>query len=147
MSAAEEANYCDGPKLMAWLREVEPHLWESEDNHGNTGSVTRTLGGRWNRRFYDWDRGSQPDVWTVDKLCVSLGRHLLEIPDDVFLLERRKKRPSVRKPNIDKAKALDMIVEGYLPTEIAREVGVTAHTVNKWKRQQGRKPYWEQQAA
>lgn len=43
--------------------------------------------------------------------------------------------------------ALDMIAEGYLPTEIAREVGVTPHTVNKWKRQMVRKLYWEQQAA
>ena len=146
MSAAEEAEFCDGPKLMAWLREVEPQLW-AENRDGNPGQVTPSLGDRWNRRFYDWDRGSQPEVYTVDKLMVALGRHLLEIPDGVFLFERRKPKRGTRKPNIDKAKALDMIAEGYLPTEIAREVGVTPHTVNRWKRQMGRKPYWEQAAA
>ena len=146
MSAAEEAEYCSGPKLMAWLREVEPQLWAENSNGGN-GWVKTILGDSWNRRFYAWNRGAQAHVWTVDKLMVALGRHLLEIPEEVWEYKSNKGGNSKFVNNKDKAKALDMIAEGYLPTEIAREVGVTAHTVNKWKRQQGRKSYWEQQAA
>ena len=45
MSAAEEAEFCDGPALMAWLRETEPRLWaETGDLRGNTGNVNGTIG-------------------------------------------------------------------------------------------------------
>lgn len=145
MSAAEEAEYCSGPKLMAWLKEVEPGLW-ADRNEGGTGAVKSTLGDSWNRRFYDWNRGSQASVYTVDRLMVSLGRHLLEIPEDVWEYENAKK-PSVRRMDRERARALDMLSEGYLPTEVAKEIGVATRSVTRWAQKARVAEHWGKVAA
>ena len=129
MSAAEEAEYCSGPKLMAWLKEVEPGLW-ADRNEGGTGAVKSTLGNSWNRRFYDWNRGSQASVYTVDRLMVSLGRHLLEIPDECFCEERRYNESPERK--WQRERAVEMVAEGYHKLEVARQMGVSRATIARW---------------
>ncbi len=135
MSAAEEAEFCDGVKLMAWLREVEPRLWaETGDLRGNTGNVNGTIGPNWNRRFYDWDRGSCPSVYTVDKLMVALGRHLLEIPDECFVEKREYKESPERRWK--RETALRLVEEGHFQSEAARAVGVTRRVVAGWLQKQ-----------
>lgn len=131
MSAAEEAEHCDGPKLMAWLREVEPQLWaETADMRYNTGNVNGTIGPNWNRRFYDWTRGACPSVYTVDKLMVALGRHLLEIPDECFCEERRYNESPERR--WQRERAVEMVAEGYHKLEVARQMGVSRATIARW---------------
>ena len=130
MSAAEEAGFCDGPKLMAWLREVEPELWESNREGGVCGQVAPRIGQSWNRRFYDWDRGAQPNVYTVDKLMVALGRHLLEIPDECFCEERRYNESPERR--WQRERAVEMVAEGYHKLEVARQMGVSRATIARW---------------
>lgn len=131
MSAAEEAEFCDGVKLMAWLRETEPRLWaETGDLRGNTGNVNGTIGPNWNRRFYDWNRGSRPSVYTVDKLMVALGRHLLEIPDECFVEERKYNESPERK--WQRERAVRMVEEGYHKLEVAAEMGVSRATIARW---------------
>ena len=129
MSAAEEAEFCDGVKLMAWLREVEPKLfgkrWE-----GSPGQVRPMIGDNWNRRFYDWTRGACPSVYTVDKLMVALGRHLLEIPDECFCEERRYNESPERK--WQRERAVEMVAEGYHKLEVARQMGVSRATIARW---------------
>ena len=129
MSAAEEAEFCDGPALMAWLREVEPKLfgkrWEA-----SPGQVRPMIGDNWNRRFYDWTRGACPSVYTVDKLMVALGRHLLEIPDECFCEERRYNESPERK--WQRERAVEMVAEGYHKLEVARQMGVSRATIARW---------------
>lgn len=129
MSAAEEAEFCDGVKLMAWLREVEPKLfgkrWEC-----SPGQVRPMIGDNWNRRFYDWDRGTRPSVYTVDKLMVALGRHLLEIPDECFCEERRYNESPERR--WQRERAVEMVAEGYHKLEVARQMGVSRATIARW---------------
>ena len=76
----ETAQWADGPRLYAWLREkgVNPH------HYGAMG-----------RRATDWRRGSAADFYTVDRLLTAAGLHAHEAPESMW---REAPRPARRVP-------------------------------------------------
>lgn len=114
----------NGPMFVDWLYRQCPDL---------DGAATVILGASATRRIRDWRLGTCPDAYDIpDRLCVALGLHLDEIPDEIWITSRPMKRTRKRQP-WEKRKALEMLREGWLPTEVAREMGVTARAVQYWR--------------
>lgn len=122
--------YLDGPMFVDWLYEEIPEL----DGHASTLLDANDI-----RRIFDYKQGTCPEAYGIpDRICVSLGLHLDDIPDRVWrTVPAKPARYERRRRNAtpwEKKKALAMLEEGYLALEIAGQVGVTPRTVTRWKK-------------
>lgn len=72
-----DAKAADGPKVVAWLEEhVDLYCVSVRDGRGR--SITR--------RMFDWRRpGALAQFDAVDRALTYFGRHISELPDDVWL--------------------------------------------------------------
>lgn len=121
--------YLDGPKFHAWLYEVCPEL---------DGLSSSLLSANDIRRIFDFKNGTCPEAYKVpDRICVALGLHLDDIPDEVWRTVPPRRKVVRRSRNAtpwEKRKALEMLEEGYFPLEIAKQLDVTPRTVVIWKK-------------
>lgn len=119
---SEDHRFIDGPGFVEWLMRVRPEL---------EGHVVAVLGSSIQRRLYDWKRGSCPEAFGVpDEICTKLDLHLDEIPDELWLTVRPRVRGK-RRP-WERQRAVEMLREGYFPTEIAAQLNVAVGTVRRW---------------
>jgi len=120
----ETAEWIDGPRFVAWLRE-----------HGLT-SPSRQLGGSLARRVRDWEHGSAANVHTADQALVKLGLVLSEVPDD-FWIESPKRRggQGQRIPERTQAEIVRRAIElQEPPSVVARALRVDHKTVRNYIR-------------
>lgn len=75
--------YCYGPATAAWIETEFPDY--------------RTKGGpSAARRVNEWRRGARADVYSLDRILVSLGSHPSELPEELWDVEQRRDRGSSR---------------------------------------------------
>jgi DNA invertase Pin-like site-specific DNA recombinase len=118
MPVAEQTDWLDGPRFVVWLEE------------NGLFNVNLQLGSGLERRFRDWRRGAAASVYTADRALVRLGRHLSEIPDDLFT-----RPPIVSDAAPITEEQINEIVRraeaGEAVSDIARAVGVCRATVRR----------------
>lgn len=117
-----DGQFADGRLLVAWAYEKRPDI----------AVEARWMGESWTRRLYDWKRGANPGVDTVDRFCLALGLHLSETPDEIWV-DQRPRRDRKRPTKWEHRRAIEMLEEGYLPTEVAAALGVTPRTITNWR--------------
>ena len=66
------ANYADGQKVLKWL-EKQGHDFYMGRHHPMQ------------RRVTEWRSGGLATLPVVDRLLVHFGRHISELPDDVWI--------------------------------------------------------------
>jgi hypothetical protein len=146
----ELPRYLDGPRLVEWL-EAEGLVYIDEDDRRSTcglrseGSYCTAydMDGRQSfmRRFSEWRSGSTASVYTVDEFLIARGRHLSELPDDLYVSHRRATVESgVR------SEAVALYAAGVGPREVGRRLGVNESSVDRWARRAGL-PYQKPQVA
>lgn len=118
---SENHRHLDGRKFVKWLYEVRPDI----ENRVNT-----VLGATICRRLYGYGKGTNPDAYDVpDRICVKLGLHLDDIPDDIWLLKSSRGR----KPMVwEQRRAKELLGEGFYPAEVARLLNVAPSSVHRW---------------
>ncbi len=122
VTARITATYLDGRRLADWL-EAEGLITEEFTPEFLTKSQRDS--------FNRWKKGVRAELGYVDRLLTSLYRHIEELPDDVFLEDRRK-------PNQLTAETQERIVLyrslGWTFREIAAMVGANRETVRYYVR-------------
>lgn len=116
----EFPEFYDGPKLAAYLLERFPEI---------EGDRTRVLGDALTRRLFDWRRGSVAGVESVDRMCIRLGLVL----DDDIPVSFGCSAPVKGRSSWERKRGVEMLREGWLPGEIAKQLGVNVRTVRRWK--------------
>lgn len=112
------ATHLDGPKLVEWLE--SEHLVTEEYEPGQVSKTQRDTLNRWRR-------GRPADVGVADRLLIDLGRHIEELPDDVFLDRRRGEVDHETRDRI-----LELHENGsWSRREIGAIVGVSPQTVSR----------------
>lgn len=119
-------DWLDGPGLVAWCR--ERNILPRENTHGYLS-----------KRFREWEQGCAANVYTVDALMVKEGRHLSELPDELW--RSSPKRPTRKNafapyPKALRQQVLYALKQGLTPTLVSREFGIGVRTVQNWKRQE-----------
>jgi hypothetical protein len=79
--------YCDGPGIAAWLEQE----WPDYRQRGGPSAA---------RRVVCWRHGERADVYSLDRILVSLGSHPSEIPDELWEVSQRRERGSRRKRRV-----------------------------------------------
>jgi hypothetical protein len=91
MSNWMTAKSANGPMLVEWLvREnyLEPSL-SARSGYALRRSAAHVNADSFTRRLYDWRRGAWPAFTTVDRYITALGRHVSELPDEIWSDEPR----------------------------------------------------------
>jgi DNA-binding NarL/FixJ family response regulator len=73
----------------------------------------------------------QLSVHTVDRIVTTLGLHLSDVPDEVWV-ERRPRRFHPPVPPEERERAVRLRLSGTPATEIARTLGVSDRAVRSW---------------
>jgi hypothetical protein len=93
----ETSEWLDGPGLVAWLNE-QRLLYVDEDEAASKRGGAAGNGyftgydaahASFMRRTRDWQSGGIASVYTVDKFLIHHGRHLSELPDDLYIASCR----------------------------------------------------------
>lgn len=66
------SNWADGPKVAAWVK-AHGHLRNLPSSDSRVSRVAQ------------WEKGVKAGVAALDRMLTSFGRHLSELPDDVWL--------------------------------------------------------------
>lgn len=124
---SERHRWLDGPLFVEWLYGRFPDL----DGHAKDLLSSSDI-----RRLFDYRHGVCPEAYGIpDRICVALEIHLDEIPDKVWRTSPRRRKVQRRSRNAspwERRRALEMLAEGYFPLEVAREIGVTPRTIERW---------------
>lgn len=119
-----DGEWLHGPALVEWLEE---HGLESPHTQ-----LAATLA----RRVHAWRNGSMANVYTVDECLVMLGLHLIELPDDLWDLERSGLRlggrGGSRFTEDQREDAARRYLRGESSRAIARELGTGRRNVRAW---------------
>lgn len=107
--------WLNGPGFVRWLEE-HCNVSQLEDNR------QRTL------RHYR--AGAQASLASADRILTALGRHLNELPDELWDSNRR----NARKPHAVKVSALRALADGTPVGQVAREAGVSTSTIRYWRK-------------
>lgn len=75
----QTAKYADGPRVSAWISQ---NLAVDSKRDETTA-----------RRVYEWKSGGTAQFWCVDRVMGRYGRHVSELPDEVWLAERPPRKP------------------------------------------------------
>lgn len=109
--------WLDGPGLAAWFRE-EGLVPENEKASPQTASVVRAV-----KR---WDAGERASIWSADRWLIYSGRHLSELPDELWL------EGPYHFDDEAKEEALRLL--GEIPLRhVAQRFGVAPATVRYWR--------------
>lgn len=124
---SEFKEHLDGPRLAAWLEERFPEL---AGDANTPDSIRAILGADGAARLRRWRKGAVAHLDGADKICVALGLVIdQDLPDDLWVDPPHKK---VRL-TWEQRRALEMLDEGFYPTEVGRLLGVNAKTVRQWR--------------
>jgi hypothetical protein len=111
------AEYADGPKLAAWLADegytFDKNLHPTED-----------------RAIRYWLKGRAAKLATVDAVLCKVGRHICELPDEVWCEKPLQHRPRI--PAGVKEEAIRRLREGSTVEAEARRIGCSPKTVQQW---------------
>lgn len=108
--------WLDGPGFAAWLEE-------------NTDLVPER-GSCLEKSIQLWRDGAKPSVFTADDLLTPLGRHLSELPDELYVDPPPIGRAT---PPAVKEEALEALRGGERPASVASRLGVTKVSVYRWR--------------
>lgn len=117
------AEWADGPKFVAWLADKGLHIGEHE------------AGGKpLARRIRAWATGEEDaSFYLVDRVLVHFGRHVSEVPDDIWLEQRRNF--GRRRGPVDaevRVAALRMYEGGATAKDVSRRFGVDPRSLRVW---------------
>lgn len=116
-------DWIDAHGLLDWL---EGEGVTMTDAHARHPRLARAL-----RR---WREGQVVNVYSADRILTELGTPLALVPDELYRdapQGRRRIAPEI------KARGIEMAREGKAPSEICRELGVSAGAVYAWRREAG----------
>ena len=114
----QTCQWADGPKLAEWIdqQRVMPN-----------GTTRRRLPVE--QTVDRWRKGGLVSVWAIDKWLAPRGVHLSELPDELWVVNRR--RADQADPDVVAA-ALELLGKEPLKV-IARRFGVAPSTVRYWR--------------
>ena len=93
-----DAQWADGPKVAAWV-----------DEHCPERTPERRYGMATERRLREWRMGAAAQVWAIDRMLTEMGRHMWELPDDVWLDWTKESVPSWGRPKRPPLKFADIV--------------------------------------
>jgi hypothetical protein len=83
-----DAEWADGPKLLAWMRSEHIPIIAPTDS--------------WKRKVRRWNRGAQARIWDVDALLTRAGVPITLMPDEIWREydNGRRRRPTAAEPDL-----------------------------------------------
>lgn len=119
--------YLDGPSFVEFLVSEGVNLEILPESH--------------KRRVYDWRQGARASIYgTADKILTDHCISERLIPDECWAADQRvtnkghhQKTPAEMKKLREQGTAL--LVDGYTTNQVAKKVGVSVVTAQKWRRQ------------
>ena len=122
------AEYASGPALYAWL---------SQHDRVPAGSKLKRTDPTLEallRRMQRWRSGENASLDTVDRYMVYLGYHISDLPNEVWIPKPIPRKVGRAIPAEIKEAALEAFRAGGRPSVVAREFGVSEHSLHNWRR-------------
>ena len=116
------AEWADGKKLAEWLYENGILGNEHDPEWKN---ITRRV------RIYA-SGAEDASIGVVDRIMVKADSHISEIPDEVWLKERRKRPRETKATPEMREEAVRRVKEGETMVAVAESMGVKSKTVQTW---------------
>jgi DNA-binding NarL/FixJ family response regulator len=116
------AEWADGKKLAEWLYENKILGNERDPEWKNI-----------HRRVRIYASGSEDaSLDVVDRIMVKARSHISEIPDEVWLTQRRSRPRETKATPEMREEAVRRVKEGETMVAVAKSMGVKAKTVQTW---------------
>lgn len=126
----EMKEHLDGKGFAAWIQEQV-----GDPDFGMTAALGESLF----RRFSEWRRGGTVTLDVADKVCVRLGYHIdIDVPEHLWCDPPQKGKPV--RMSWERARAMEMLGEGYFPAEVGRMLGVSSRQIRSWREFERRNP-------
>lgn len=127
----------NGPGFAAWLEETLP---ETVAQHRSIkgSSITRAL--------HRWRDGEQVTVEAADRWLTHFSIPLSWVPDELWEDTRERFRPHPYGGHHNafplgvRQRAVDRVLDGERPVDVARDLGCTTRTLRGWRQSLARVP-------
>jgi len=108
-----------GPKFYEWLIHTDANLEDAN------------LGPAFARAIDRWKDGDNATLGKVDELCVRVGLHLSQVPEEIWMDRPPRKKFRCSTPET-RSEAIARVLAGESNREVAESIGCTPRAVANW---------------
>ena len=108
-----------GPKLYEWLIHTDANLEDAN------------VGPAFARAIDRWKEGDNATLGKVDELCVHVGLHLSQVPEEIWIARPPRKGSRHSTPQTRK-EAVERVLAGETNRQVAESIGCTPRAVANW---------------